>query len=383
MNLGSVIKDAALYPLRLECITLILGSSVALYCLFILSLTSYVISGGAPVYFFGVVIWFYAFNTIIEYGLDIADRTAQGDREPPVLRADILHPFLGERRFLKQLLIILVLVSLAYKFEQAGYPALTFVSLTALILITPASLMISTVTAGIEQMVNPLAILRLAAGVGLLYFAPVALLCLIVAWFYCLLTGVIEAVLFSIVAMHYLIFLFFHVLGCCVYHRRNNLGYRAEQSPETAHEYESKIQHKELDEKLMTAYRLSNVDEVKQAEQIILPWFEKDPKYLFERIDQWPNRNLINRLSNRYIESLIDQKRYAQALEICRRCLSKDDRYSPWSPAGIERMAPFAATVAEVELLRCMIRNFLSDNPGHPYTARLSGLAKTLDDAPG
>gem|GEM_PF-6731223 len=75
-------------------------------------------------------------------------------------------------------------------------------------------------------------------------------------------------------------------------------------------------------------YRLNNVNRINDAEKLILPIFKENPRDLFARMASWPNYKLAYRLSNTYISILVNEHRYAQALEICKWCLEQNKSYS-------------------------------------------------------
>jgi len=263
MSISQQVKQEILYPCKLESLFVIIGWSIAFYSFYFISAASYIfISGGTPIYWLGAYAWIIGINSFMEYGLDILERSSKGYNNPPTMRVDIILLLLGERRFLKQLLITIFLVSLAVKLNEFGHIFISVVSIIILIFILPASIAINAVSNSTFQMINPVSLTRFILNIGPAYFFSIIVLCVIAALVYFMFSGGGKYIYLSIVALMYLIMIFFRELGYFILLKREKFDFAVEVSPEIEETRRNEIIEKETEKVLSRVYKLNNVNRI-------------------------------------------------------------------------------------------------------------------------
>jgi len=268
-------------------------------------------------------IWTYAYLLVVAtaHGLPL-----------PVLAIENANPW-HEPRPLLQLALLAALASLAWWLDQRlGRWAAAAIGLLALLGL-PASLALLAVEGEALRAASPLAIARVAAGLGLRYLW---LYVLGVAYAAALITlaGVLPRLALLAVGQ-LLLFSLCTALGAALYARRHELGFEAWQAPERDAERDARAAARARDALAEELYGLIRARRPEVAWARATAWLEhagRDPaqyRWLRDRALGWGEARFADRLGEELIARLVALGRRGEALEEVEACWRRGGRYQP------------------------------------------------------
>jgi hypothetical protein len=321
--------------------------------------------------------WFF------KYAYILFDHSVRGFDEPPTLDIQMLNP-LDEQRPLAQV-VILGLIYVAVKFSQQmldSTVAIIIAGVAALLL--PASVAILGLEGNILKAAYPVAWVRMVLGLGPLY----ALVLAIIAGYALLivLLGTWELWLpVQIAIFEFCILSVFSVLGGALYERRHELGLETWASPERTEELERKRELRHSENEVTEAYGQMRAGAHTQAWQRLQTWLTarghapEDYRWLCGRVASWGDPRYLTRLTEDYVDRLLQLNRNGEALDVVARRLADDPSFRPKSAAATLQIARLAAAGGGTpRVARMLLADFPTRFAGDPSVAAAAALARHL-----
>jgi hypothetical protein len=322
--------------------------------------------------------WFF------KYAYVLFDHTVHGFDEPPTLDIQMLNP-LDEQRPLAQV-VILGLIYVAVKFAQhtmGSTVAIIAAVLAALFL--PASVAILGLERNILKAAYPVAWVRMVLGLGPLYalvlsiIAAYSLLIALLARWELWLPVQIAILMFCILSV-------FSVLGGALYERRHELGLETWASPERTEELERKRELRQSENEVTEAYGHMRAGSHTQAWQRLQTWLTarshapEDYRWLCGHVASWGDPRYLTRLTEDYVDRLLQLKRNGEALDVVARRLADDPSFRPKSAAATLQIARLAVVGGGTpRVARALLADFSTRFAGDPSVAAAAALARHLD----
>lgn len=368
------IKDCLLYPLKFGNIVVILVMSAIGSFLFYTFSISLVDSGtgfARLLFIMGMIVFYPAINGLFEHGLDIIETSAKGKTDPPVPGISTLRG----GRFIKQLSMLILFLGFALFLVESGnqYSVLIFI-----LLALPASLAIHSVYDNFLDMINPVILVRLAMTIGLPYLLSVVPLILIALIVRQMPEANLLQLLLMMLAILYLVILFFRFLGQCVYLQRGTLVTEVDFTTEQKQAAESDQASLEFNKVFLKAYELIRAGKMEQAEKLILPVAEVNSWARFDNafriISQWQDKKPALTLTKTYIPVLVERQHYMRALELCRWSLGQDSNYMLNQDADLNILGILveqAVSKEQYQTVVQLIENYVRENPTAENAANL------------
>jgi hypothetical protein len=323
--------------------------------------------------------WFF------KYAYILFDHVVRGVDEPPTLDISMMNP-IDEQRPLAQLVILFsfgALISLA----AVTLPLTVAGALAVLaLLVLPASVAILGLESNILKAVYPVAIARMIAGLGSMYAAilgiiggvviVVGLLGKLNLW----LPVQLSVSMFAVLSI-------FSGLGGALYERRHELGLETWHSPERTAEKERQAELRESVNTVTDAYGQVRVGAHTKAWAMLQAWLAsqdhapEDYRWLIERVAVWPDPRYATRLSEEYVDRLLQLKRTGEALDAVRERLRVDRAFRPKSAAATLQIARLAAHGSGASgVARVLLSDFSARFAGDPLVEPADALARHLGE---
>jgi hypothetical protein len=124
------------------------------------------------------------------------------------------------------------------------------------------------------------------------------------------------------------------------------------------------------------AHRNAWLTVLKQLESVEDPVAEL--RWLYERIAQWPDPRLANRLAQELLPRLLGDRRYSEALRLAAERIQCDSTFRPLSGAEAIRLAELARDGGERPLARSLLEGFDRHFPNDAGHALAQDLAQQL-----
>ncbi|HVN43091.1 MAG TPA: hypothetical protein VMT50_09935 [Steroidobacteraceae bacterium] len=323
--------------------------------------------------------WFF------KYGFVLLDHAADGQPGAPVLAVEDVNPF-GEARPLLYAVAIAGYYLATVAIEDDLGPYWAFAARLAGLLALPAVLATHVVTGSFATAINPLAIVRMAWGLG-----PGYLLVLVVA-IDCAMIG--RATLLGsgwlgpwprMLLLELLWLAMFSTVGGVIHARRLELGFEPAHSPERRERRASEDLAREHDhfiDQIFAEYRSGHTGNAwATIEQRIAQSADPAAEYawIHERASTWPNPRLANRIAQALLPLLLARQRNGEALEVARTRLRTDPAFRPKEGAEAIRLAELARAAGDRTSARSLLEDFEHRYPDHSARNVARRLSEDLD----
>jgi hypothetical protein len=332
----------------------------------------------------GIPLAVIATSWFFKYAYILFDHTVRGFDEPPTLDIQMLNP-LDEQRPLAQVVIVgLIYVAVKFAQQSMGSTVAIIVAVLAAILL-PASVAILGLERNILKAAYPVAWVRMILGLGPLYalvlsiIAGYSLLIVLLARWELWLPVQIAILMFCILSV-------FSVLGGALYERRHELGLETWASPERTEELERKRELRRSENEVTEAYGQMRVGSHTQAWQRLQTWLTvrshapEDYRWLCGHVASWGDPRYLTRLTEDYVDRLLQLKRNGEALDVVARRLADDPSFRPKSAAATLLIARLAvAGGGTPRVARMLLADFSTRFAGDPCVGAAAALARHLD----
>jgi hypothetical protein len=331
----------------------------------------------------GIPLAFIITSWFFKYAYILFDHTVRGFDEPPTLDIQMLNP-LDEQRPLAQV-VILGLIYAAVKFAQqmmGSTVAIVIAVMAALLL--PASVAILGLERNILKAAYPVAWVRMVLGLGPQYalvlsiIAGYSLLIVLLGRWELWLPVQIAIFMFCILSV-------FSVLGGALYERRHELGLETWASPERTEELERKRELRQSENDVTEAYGQMRAGSHTQAWQRLQTWLTvrshapEDYRWLCSCVASWGDPRYVTRLTEDYVDRLLQLNRNGEALDVVARRLADDPSFRPKSAAATLQIARLAvAGGGTPRVARMLLADFPTRFAGDPSVAAAAALARHL-----
>jgi len=335
--------------------------------------------------FLGIPLAFILSSWFFKYAYILFDHVVRGIDEPPTLDISMMNP-IDEQRPLAQLAILLILgagVSLA----AVTLPLAVAKGLAVLaVLVLPASVAILGLEGSILKAIYPVALARMILGLGTMYAAVLGLIAGVA-----LLVGLLRLLnLWLPVQLSISMFAVlstFSVLAGALYERRHELGLETWHSPERTAEKERQVELRQSENTVADAYGQVRVGAHSKAWAMLQAWLAsqdhapEDYRWLIDRVASWPDPRYTTRLSEEYVDRLLELKRTGEALDAVRARLRVDPAFRPKSAAATLQIAQLAAHGSGASgVARALLSDFGARFAGDPRVAPADALARHLGE---
>lgn len=312
-------------------------------------------------------------NLLFEYGLDIVETSARGKATPPVLRGSINARgitgifTLGEKRFLKQLLMLVVGAGLGQQLLRWGYETAGWLVWACLLLALPAAMTINAVYNNFLAMLNPFTLLHCARSYGWTYLYTLILLLVAVALAVFSLRGPPAVFLTLFPACIYCFFLFFHVLGNGIYRNRQHFFTTVDFAAERRQLTQTSTELAGFNRLLSQAYEDLRAGRQDSALAAIVRHLDatawQDFDRVFEYVAAWPFREPALHIARQYLVRTTREKRYMRALALAEWCIGQQADFLLADAATLEQLAGHASTRGQCHALLTLLENLFTVQP--------------------
>lgn len=322
---------------------------------------------------FGLPVTLMLLSWFWKYAFVLFDSTVRGEPEAPALDIQMLNP-LDELRPLAQL-IIMALAGFVVWWVAAtfGTPAGLVVAALALIFL-PASVAMLGLERNAFKALNLLALGKLMRGLGLQYPALLG----IIAVYALALLFMFRISLwpyFQYVSAMFAMLSVFSALAGAVYLRRDELGLSVWHSREIDAQ-RAQDQVRKLDEQaLLHAYGLTRANRHIDAWQALNEWLQSRGHareayhWAIERTLSWGDARYRTRLTQEFLERLLDKHETGEALRVLEAALQHDPGFRPKTLSSTQRLADLATAGGAPGVARAMqsgLPNRTKDEPAAP-----------------
>jgi hypothetical protein len=333
--------------------------------------------------FAGIPLALVLFSWFFKYCYILFDHTVRGVPEAPALDIHWLNPANEQRPLVQLALGFLGFMLVRFLDTHLGSGAATAVA-AALLLMLPASIAILGLEGNPLKAVNPVAWVKLVAGLGPWYLVVIALVGAVAAavtalWIWVPIFVVQVAVLmFGLLAI-------FSVLGGALYERRDHLGIEVWHSPERTAERREAETHRQDLKVLDTAHDQVRIGSHQKAWKILSDWLAarggepEDYRWLCERLAPWPDPRYANRIMQEYVARLLVLRRHGEAIDLVTRRLREDPQFRPGNAATTLAFAQLAARGGARATARKLLADFPERFPGDVAVAAARTLTAELN----
>jgi hypothetical protein len=334
---------------------------------------------------FGLPLGLILLSWFFKYAYILFDHVVRGVDDPPTLDIEMVNP-LNEQRPLALLAIVLLLYA-AIALTAAVLPGAVRIVLALMAMAcVPACIALLGLESNLFKALNPVALIHLVRGLGMLYGAVLGLILI-----YVLLLGLVERSglwLPGRVAIEmFAVLSLFSSLGGALYERRHELGLETWHSPERTADLERAAELKRSEAIVTEAYGLVRVGAHAKAGQMLKDWLAarnqavEDYRWLCGRVAAWSDPRYANRLTEEWVERLLTLKRNGEALDVVGERLRLDPTFRPKSAAATLQVAQLAAQGGGARpLARILLKDFGQRFAGDPRTANAEALARHLGE---
>lgn len=335
---------------------------------------------------FGIALGVIVTSWLFKYAYVLFDHVVRGVDEPPVLDLNMVNPF-NEQRPLAQLIILgIVGGSVALAAYRLPVAVAVVLGVVATLLI-PASVAILGLEGNPLKAVYPVALVRMVAGLGVLYIqilgviAGYAIALGLLGKLHLWLPLELALSLFAVLSI-------FSGLGGALYERRHELGLETWHSPERTAEKERTVTLRQSQDTVTEAYGLLRVGAHGKAWALLENWLTsrgntlEDYRWLCESVASWPDARYANRLTDEFVDRLLVHKRTGEALDVVTKRLRVDASYRPKSAATALQIARLAAHGGGAPgVARTLLRDFATAYAGSPLVETATALAQRPGDS--
>jgi hypothetical protein len=334
---------------------------------------------------FGLALLCIIGSWFLKYAFVMLEHTAQGRPGAPVLSIEDANPF-GEKRPLLFALLIAawfgttLLIGATLSEALAG--ALRIAGMIAL----PAVIAVHAVTGSMRQALNPRAVIDMMQrlGSGYLTLMLVAVACALLAQWIVVGDAANVGLAWRIACSMLLWLLLFALLGTVIHDHRLEIGFDPEHSPERTAQRNTIALEKErarFIDQVFAEYRSGSSHNAwatiqKRAGQgaAAIPEYQ----WMLERMVQWPNQSLAQRVARELLGLLLAHQRNGAALQVLRVQVKADATFRPATAEQTVQLAQLARDGGEWPLARTLLSDFDARFPAHPAQLRVAQLQEQL-----
>ena len=322
---------------------------------------------------------------LFKYAYVLFDHVVRGVDEPPALDINMVNP-LNEQRPIAQVIILAAVAALVILTARVLGPVAGTLLAAVALLFFPASVAILGLEGNLLKAVYPVALVRMVAGLGVMYAGVLSLIAGVV-----LALGIAAQLSLwmpvQIAVGMFVVLSIFSVLGGALYERRHELGLETWHSPERTAEKERQADEKQSDSVVTEAYGQVRVGAHQNAWALLQSWLAsrghapEDYLWVRDKVVAWPDARYADRLTQEYVDRLLAAKRDGEALDAVRDRLRVDKAFRPKSAAATLRIAQLAAGGGGAAgVARVLLSDFGERFAGDPLVETAAALARHLGD---
>jgi len=335
--------------------------------------------------FLGIPLALILLSWFFKYAYILFDHVVRGFDEPPTLDIDMVNP-VNEQRPLAQLAILAVIYA-GVKLASVTLPVAVAFSLAALAaLLFPASVAILGLEGNILKAIYPVALARMIAGLGLMYPAILGLI-VGVAVVVGLMAKLRLWLPLDLAVGMFAVLSLFSALAGALYERRHELGLETWHSPERTAEKERQAELRQSENAVTEAYGQVRIGAHSNAWAMLQAWLAsrghsvEDYRWVRDRVMAWPDSRYANRLTEEYVDRLLELKRSGEALDAVMQRLRLDKSFRPKSAAATLAVAQLAARGGgAMGVARVLLSDFTQRFAGDPLVESAKTLARHLGE---
>lgn len=370
------------YCLRAECLGILALLSILLYVLAGITILSYIVSQGAPLYLLPLYAVVMLINSFFEYGLEIIEESAKGNSKPPQFSNDFFDMVLGRGRFIRQMLMILLFGGLVSELYSAGFDYPAFFIFCFAVLVFPASMIINSLYESLIDIINPVKLIGFIVIAGKDYLIMVAALAATLTLFFgAFLVSPATLLLYLPVGLYSLL-VYFRYLGLVAFR------YREALFPQQDYQEQDRAidQHFEgnakLHELLTQAYWQMKENRVDEVIKLLDPaiklrdWARFD--FIFAAISDWPNKKPALHFIKLYVPHLLEKQNAMGAFGLCQWAMDQEPKFTMDSGAMLEKLHVTSASEEQFRVLVKLLDNFVDSNPAHESSEKYLSMAADI-----
>jgi hypothetical protein len=349
--------------------------------LILIALFSVALTIAANVGLFGIPLAVILSSWYLKYTFAILDVAAAGTAEPPVLSVEMVNP-LSEGRAL----VLLVLVgavffasgAVRYWFGNAGA---VLVSLLAFVIL-PGVIAVQGVSGSILQSLNPR-----------VWYGTVRQLGVDYVWLLLAIGGIaglaaiatIGPLLGAIAFLMYAGLAIQALIGGVLHEHRNEAWFEEASLPQrrvTGEDPHLEAKRRNFVDAVYAEWRngaQQNAwrDVVAQYEKSDEPLDEL--RWMYQRIEVWPDQRLANRIAQELVRRLLEQKNHSESFRLVRQRLKADRDFRPVASADLIRLVTLARDVGDRATARALLREFERFYPQDPQRTMAEELRRQVE----
>jgi hypothetical protein len=349
--------------------------------LILIALFSVALTVALNVGLFGVPLALILSSWYLKYTFAILDVTAAGTGEPPVLSVEMVNP-LDERRSLVLLVLVVAVFfasgAVSYWFGNAGAIAVSVLAFAIL----PGVIAVQGASGSILQSLNPRIwygtvrqlgvdylwlLLAIGAIAGLAAIATLGPL-----------LGTIAFVMYAGLAIQALI-------GGVLYEHRNDEWFEEANLPQrlvTGEDPHLEAKRRNFIDAVYAEWRSGAQqnawrDVVAQYEKSDEP--VEELRWMYQRIEVWPDQRLANRIAQELVRRLLEQKNNSETFRLVRQRLAADRDFRPLASTELIRLVTLARDVGDRTTARALLREFERFYPNDPQGTMVEELRKQVE----
>jgi hypothetical protein len=309
----------------------------------------------------------------------IVDCVAHGFDEPPVLSSELVAPFSDLRPLALLLLVGAIWMLTGALTSWLGAPAVTAVR-TVLLLVLPASVALLAVDGNPLQAANPVAIWRVAAGLGVWYAALVGAVLLAGGAMY-IITGSVPLLVLQNIGLFLITLVLASLMGGALYERRDALGIDAWYSPErkaARKQREDDREHDRFIDEVFAMARNNSHQNAWRAVELRLEqakFADSEYSWLLTELERIEDPRHLERLRQHYLKHLLATRRRADALRQLEAIWQRAPQFQPEDAATTLTLARIAHESGTSRAARTLLADFDTRFPNHPSAPIASALA--------
>jgi hypothetical protein len=334
---------------------------------------------------FGLALLCIIGSWFLKYAFVMLEHTVQGRPGAPVLSIEDANPFGEKRPILFALLIAAwfgttLVIGAALGETLAG--ALRIAGMIAL----PAVIAVHAVTGSMRRALNPRVVIDMIQRLGSGYITVmlVAAVCALLAQWIVVEDAANVGLVWRIACSMLLWLLLFALLGAVIHDRRLEIGFEPEHAPERTMQRDTVTLEKErarFVDQVFAEYRSGSSHNAwetiqKRAGQGAAAIAEY--QWMLERMAQWPNPSLGQRVARELLGLLLAHQRHGTALQVVRAQVKTDATFRPATAEETVQLAQLARDGGEWPLARTLLSDFDSRFPAHPAQGRVAQLNEQL-----
>lgn len=339
----------------------------------------------------GLLIMLFATSWLLKYGYALFDSITAGETKPPVLSYEMIQPF-SDWRPLLQIAVIAGLYSGLYQLSRFVPDALVVLASAIVLLLMPASIGVLASTRNFLDAINPSALVKFVRAMGGAYAALVAgEIILIVLGRVFAPSSPLDLLMlrfFSLLGVAYVWLAIYCVLGSVIFSKRLQLGLETAFSPEQAAAKVDEEVADEQDKLIDEIYRHWRIKSFQNAWSALERHVAsaKDPAsellWIHKRVADWSDPGFSERVARLLLPKLLEQRRYTDAINVLRLCLSRNKQFRPASSTELLQLVDVARQAGARDVATQLLADFEHLFPDDSHQTRVAELRVALGVKP-